>query len=45
VVVYDYQIDFEMGGRLFHLRGRDLMTLEKRVGRWCLLADPFSSAP
>lgn len=45
VVAYDYEIDFTMGGRRMRLRGRDLMTLEKRDGRWWLLADHFSSAP
>jgi ketosteroid isomerase-like protein len=45
VVAYDYEIDFTMGGRRIQLRGRDLMTLEKREGRWWLLADHFSSAP
>jgi ketosteroid isomerase-like protein len=45
VVAYDYDIDFTMGGRLIQLRGRDLMTLERRQGRWWLLADQFSSAP
>jgi len=45
VVAYDYEIDFEMGERRIQLRGRDLMTLEKRDGRWWLLADHFSSAP
>lgn len=45
VVAYDYEIDFTMGGRRIQLRGRDLMTLEKRQGRWWLLADHFSSAP
>jgi ketosteroid isomerase-like protein len=45
VVAYDYEIDFTMGGRRIQLRGRDLMTLEKRSGRWWLLADHFSSAP
>lgn len=44
-VAYDYEIDFTMGGRRIQLRGRDLMTLEKRAGRWWLLADHFSSAP
>ena len=45
VVAYDYEIDFTMGGRRIQLRGRDLMALEKRAGRWWLLADHFSSAP
>jgi hypothetical protein len=45
VVAYDYEIDFEMGGHRIQQRGRDLMTLEKREGRWWLLADQFSSAP
>lgn len=33
------------GGQLIQLRGRDLMTLEKRADRWWLLADHFSGAP
>jgi uncharacterized protein (TIGR02246 family) len=45
VVAYDYDIDFTMGGHLIQLRGRDLMTLEKRQGRWWLIADQFSSTP
>jgi hypothetical protein len=34
-VAHDFEIDYEMGGRLVEMRGRDLMTLEKRDGRWC----------
>ncbi len=45
VVAYDFHIDFAMGGRLIQMNGRDLMTLEKRAGRWWLLADHFSPAP
>jgi hypothetical protein len=40
-----FEIDFEMGGRLVEMRGRDLMTLEKRDGRWWLVADMFAPAP
>jgi ketosteroid isomerase-like protein len=43
VVAYDFQIDFEAGGRVIHMSGRDLMTLEKRDGRWWLVADHFSA--
>lgn len=45
VVAYDFEIDFEMGGRLVQMCGRDLMTLEKREGRWWLLADHYSPRP
>ena len=45
VVAYDFQIDFEAGGRVVHMSGRDLMTLEKRDGRWWLVADHFSPSP
>jgi hypothetical protein len=45
VVAYDFEIDYEMGGRLIEMRGRDLMTLELRDGRWWLVADMFAPAP
>lgn len=45
VVAYDFEIDFEVGGRLVEMRGRDLMTLEKRGDRWWLVADMFAPAP
>jgi ketosteroid isomerase-like protein len=45
VVAYDFQIDFEAGGRVVHMSGRDLMTLEKRDGHWWLVADHFSPSP
>jgi ketosteroid isomerase-like protein len=41
VVAYD----FEMGGHLVQMRGRDLMTFEKRGDRWWLVADMFAPAP
>jgi ketosteroid isomerase-like protein len=44
-VAYDFEIDYEMGGRLVEMSGRDLMTLEKRDGRWWLVADHFSPTP
>lgn len=45
VVAYDFDIDFETGGQVVNMRGRDLLTLEKRDGRWWLVADHFSPAP
>ena len=34
-----------MGGHPIHMTGRDLMTFEKRDGRWWLVADTFSATP
>jgi ketosteroid isomerase-like protein len=45
VVAYDFEIDFETGGHLIEMRGRDLMTFEKRADRWWLVADMFAPAP
>ena len=45
VVAYDFQIDFEAGGRMVQMSGRDLMTLEERDGRWWLVADHFLPYP
>lgn len=45
VVAYDFEIDFEVNHRLIEMRGRDLMTFEKRGNRWWLVADMFAPAP
>jgi ketosteroid isomerase-like protein len=45
VVAYDFDIDFETNGHLIEMRGRDLMTFEKRANRWWLVADMFAPAP
>jgi ketosteroid isomerase-like protein len=45
VVAYDFEIDYRAGGREVQMSGRDLMTLDKRDGRWWLVADHFSSTP
>ena len=45
VVAYEYELECEMGGRKVTFTGRDLMTLERRDGRWWLVADHFSSFP
>jgi ketosteroid isomerase-like protein len=45
VVAYNFTIAFTLGGRLIEMRGRDLMTFEKRQDRWWLLADHYSPAP
>jgi ketosteroid isomerase-like protein len=45
VVAYDFHIDYEMGGHLVSMAGRDLMTFDKRDGRWWLVADTFSAMP
>jgi ketosteroid isomerase-like protein len=45
VVAYDFEINHELGGREVQMRGRDLMTLDKRDGRWWLVADHFSPTP
>jgi ketosteroid isomerase-like protein len=45
VVAYDFDIDYEIGGRLVSMRGRDLLTLERRQDRWWLVADHFSPTP
>jgi len=42
VVAYDFEIDYRMNEVLVQMTGRDLMTLEKRNGRWWLVADHFS---
>jgi len=45
VVACDFEIDFKTGGHLVKMSGRDLMTLDKRDGRWWLVADHFSPTP
>jgi uncharacterized protein (TIGR02246 family) len=45
IVAYDFEIDFEIGGRLVEMKGRDLMTLVKRDRRWWLVADHYSPSP
>jgi hypothetical protein len=45
VVAYDFEIDYEMSGHLVQMRGRDLMTLEQREGRWWLVADQLAPTP
>jgi hypothetical protein len=45
VVACDFEIDYEAGGRMVKMSGRDLMTLGKRGGRWWLVADHFSATP
>ena len=45
VVACDFEIDFKAGDRVVKMRGRDLMTLDKRDGRWWLVADHFSPTP
>lgn len=45
VVACDFEIDYQAGGRLVQMSGRDLMTLDKRDGRWWLVADHFSPTP
>ena len=44
-VAYDFRIDFTAGGQTIQMHGRDLMTLERRDGRWWLVADHFSPTP
>ena len=45
VVAYDYAIDCRVDARVVQMSGRDLMTLDKRDGRWWLVADHFSPTP
>jgi len=45
VVAYDFEIDYELGGQPIHMTGRDLMTFDRRDGRWWLVADTFSATP
>ena len=45
VVACDFEIDYLAGGRVVKMSGRDLMTLDKRDGRWWLVADHFSPTP
>jgi ketosteroid isomerase-like protein len=45
VVACDFEIDFKAGDRMVQMSGRDLMTLDKRNGRWWLVADHFSPTP
>ncbi len=45
VVAYDFEIDFEMNGRLIEMRGRDLRMLDHRDGHWWLVADHYSATP
>jgi ketosteroid isomerase-like protein len=45
VVAYDFEIDWEAGGRRIAMTGRDLMTLERRGERWWLVADHYSPFP
>jgi hypothetical protein len=45
VVAYDFDIVYEMNGHVVEMRGRDLMTLERRDGRWWLVADHYSPSP
>ncbi len=44
-VAYDFDIDYEVGGALVRMSGRDLMTFDKRDGRWWLVADMFAPCP
>ena len=45
VVACDFEIDFKAGDHVVQMSGRDLMTLDKRNGRWWLVADHFSPTP
>jgi ketosteroid isomerase-like protein len=45
IVTYEYEIAFEMGGRMFELGGRDLLVLAREAGRWWVVADHFSAYP
>lgn len=45
VVGYDFQIAFEVGGRVLELGGRDTFTLVREDGRWWIVLDHFSPYP
>jgi ketosteroid isomerase-like protein len=45
VVSYDFEIAFEMGGRVLELGGRDTFTLVREDGRWWIVMDHFSPYP
>lgn len=45
VVSYDFELAFEMGGRVLALGGRDTFTLVREDGRWWIVMDHFSSHP
>lgn len=45
VVTYDFEIAFEMEGRLIELGGRDTYALVLEDGRWWVVLDHFSPFP
>jgi ketosteroid isomerase-like protein len=45
VVSYDFEIAFEIGGRVVELGGRDTFTLVREDGRWWIAMDHFSPFP
>lgn len=45
VVVYYFDIAFDMNGQTIHSDGRDMFFMVKEEGRWWVVADQFSSFP
>jgi len=45
VVSYDFEIAFEMAGRVLELGGRDTLTLVREDERWAIVMDHFSPYP
>jgi hypothetical protein len=45
VVVYYYDMSFEMKGPAIHLSGRDMFFFVKEDEKWWVVADQFSSTP
>jgi ketosteroid isomerase-like protein len=45
VVVYDYDMSFDMAGRTIDTGGRDMFFFVREGGRWWAVADQFSPYP
>lgn len=45
VVVYYFEMSFDMGGKKMEISGRDMFTLAKEKGKWWVVADQFSPFP
>jgi hypothetical protein len=45
VVVYYFEMAFDVDGKRMEIRGRDMFTLAKENGKWWVIADQFSPFP
>lgn len=45
VVAYDFDMSFEMGGRIIRMGGRDMFFFVREADRWWAVADQFSAYP